>query len=227
LCSEGGFCGSVPPPCLRNHPATLSDSVGAGVSPDAAVDVPPDCLRLVMVHCMRILHAVNNPTDSDQLLPEFVDSITDWKELCSVTKSAIKFILSEAASAAPEDALLVMLQVLQESIPLVQAVQKGAPEDTVSTAANRIDVCSLAVAVAGCPALPLFVSNKAAQVCQTGPASLCRTKETDLPCHISPSSAKATRICTRAQARNLLFTPKRRNVILAGALALASITVTD
>jgi hypothetical protein len=177
LCSEGGFCGSVPDPCLRNHPATLSDSVGAGVSPDAAVDVPPDCLRLVMVHCMRILHAVNNPTDSDQLLPEFVDSITDWKELCSVTKSAIKFILSEAASAAAEDALLVMLQVLQESIPLVQAVQKGAPEDTVSTAANRIDVCSLAVAVAGCPALPLCVSHKAAQVCQTGPASLCRTKQ--------------------------------------------------
>jgi hypothetical protein len=93
-----------------------------------------------MVHCLRILHAVSSPTDNEDLLPPYVESVTDWKELCSVTKSAIKFILSEAAAAAPDEALSVLLQMLQESIPNVQAVRRGAPEATIATAANRIDV---------------------------------------------------------------------------------------
>jgi hypothetical protein len=108
---------------------------------EAIVEVPQDCLQLVMAHCVRIIKVVITPTENDQL-PTYVDTVADWKEFCSSSKSAIKFILAEAASSSPALALEIVVQVAVEVTPYVQAVQRDAGEGIVTTAVNKLDVCT-------------------------------------------------------------------------------------
>jgi hypothetical protein len=102
--------------------------------------VPAECLQLVLAHCVRILHTVINPTESEDALPVYVDTVADWKDFCSAAKGTIKFVLSSMALAAPEVALRGILQIAQEGGTKVQGLQAGASAEGVALAANWLEV---------------------------------------------------------------------------------------
>ena len=134
-------CAASCPHAMPGKTLSRTETRGrAGAPAEAAVDIPAECLRLLMMHCVRVLHIVNNPTESEDDVPAYVDSLTDWKEFCSVAKSGIKFVLTEAASAAPETAMQVLLRVAQDSTDAIQGVQRGTPAAAVAKAADTIDV---------------------------------------------------------------------------------------
>ena len=92
-----------------------------------------------------MLKVVVSPTEDENALPIYADSVAEWKDFCGDAKSTIKSVLASSSAASPEVALRVILAVAQEGGPQVQAVHAGAPEAMVATAAQQLDVRSLSV----------------------------------------------------------------------------------
>lgn len=77
----------------------------AGSAPSTAVELPPECLQLLLRHCLRTLHIVMPAPGQEEEFPDYAHGLAEWKEACSACKSAVKYILAEAAAILTAAAL--------------------------------------------------------------------------------------------------------------------------
>lgn len=111
---------------------------------NSVVELPQECLQIVLQHSVRVLDIVIVTPGADEEFPEYVSSVSEWKEMCGLCKSAVKYILGEVASALKTDCLPAVWQVAE----LAQAKLKESERadtsnaEVVTAAGHALDVCS-------------------------------------------------------------------------------------
>lgn len=108
------------------------------------VTMPEGALELVMRYLLQLVAAVVSPTDSEDNLPAYAESLPEWRELCGACKSAAKHVLADAATCAPALALAQAQAVVAQATEAVGAAQR-APSADASTLNNRLEVCARAL----------------------------------------------------------------------------------
>lgn len=79
--------------------------------------------------------------DREDEFPEYAHGTAEWKEACSACKSAVKYILSEAAAILTASALTEIRGLVDSVGAMVAAAASGAGERPVPAAAHALDVC--------------------------------------------------------------------------------------
>lgn len=110
---------------------------------NSAVELPQECLQIVLQHSVRVLDSVIVAPGTDGEVPEYVNSLAEWREMCGICKSAIKYILGEVASALKTDCLPAVWQVAEVAQAKLKASeQASAPNgEEVNAAGHALDVC--------------------------------------------------------------------------------------
>ena len=93
---------------------TLDAGNAAPPAADSVVPLPDDCVEAVMSACVGHLGVVVSPSEKEDDVPPFADSVQGWRDFCSGFKSRIKYVLSEAGRLAPLPALLVASSVVSK-----------------------------------------------------------------------------------------------------------------
>jgi hypothetical protein len=92
---------------------------------------------------VRVLDIVIVPPGTDGEVPEYVNSLAEWREMCGICKSAIKYILGEVASALKTECLPAVWQVAEVAQAKLKASEAAASEsEEVAAAAHTLDVRS-------------------------------------------------------------------------------------
>lgn len=113
---------------------------------NAAVELPQECLQIVLQHSVRVLDIVIVTPGTDGEIPEYVNSSSEWREMCGICKSAVKYILGEVASALKTDCLPAVWQVAELAQAKLKATeQAGANGEPVTAAGHALDVRSLSL----------------------------------------------------------------------------------
>jgi hypothetical protein len=107
----------------------------------AAVELPQECLQIVLQHSVRVLDIVIVPPGTDGEVPEYVNSLVEWREMCGICKSAVKYILGEVASALKTDCLPAVWQVAEVAQAKLKASGNAASDsEQVAAAGHALDV---------------------------------------------------------------------------------------
>ena len=103
----------------------------------------------MLQHSVRVLDSVVVAAGSDGEVPEYVNSLAEWREMCGICKSAIKYILGEVASALKTECLPAVWRVAEAAQAKLKATEQAGASDAeqVSAAGHALDVrlCSKAL----------------------------------------------------------------------------------
>jgi hypothetical protein len=106
------------------------------------VELPQECLQIVLQHSVRVLDIVIVAPGTDGDVPEYVDSLVEWREMCGLCKSAVKYILGEVASALKTDCLPAVWQVAELAQAKLKATEHATSQgEEVTAAGHALDVC--------------------------------------------------------------------------------------
>lgn len=78
--------------------------------------------------------------DQEEAFPEYAHGLAEWKEACSACKSAVKYILAEAAAILTAAALGDVTGLVESVGAMVSAAATGAGERPVPAATHALDV---------------------------------------------------------------------------------------
>eukprot|EP00892_Ulva_mutabilis_P010672 jgi/Ulvmu1/7978/UM004_0211.1 len=111
-----------------------------GSAPSTAIELPPECLQLLLRHCLKTLHVVMPAPDQEDAFPDYSHGLAEWKEACSTCKSAVKYILSEVAAILTAGALAEIRGLVDTVEGMLSAAASGAGDRPIPAAAHALDV---------------------------------------------------------------------------------------
>lgn len=104
---------------------------------------------------------------TDGEVPDYVNSLAEWREMCGICKSAIKYILGEVASALKTECLPAVWQVAEVAQAKLKATEQARASngELVTAAGHALDVCLCNTANSFCG--PFRISCKAEHLHQS------------------------------------------------------------
>lgn len=156
----------TPISALPTLTSVLLTGSSSGTTVDSVVQLPDDLVAAAMRAAVKHLAATISPSDADDDLPLYMDTLSEWKDFCGAFKSRLKYILSEASRLSPSAALAVSGEMIADGVPAVQLAVQGASREVIAKAYQKLEVRHLSGAhsshAAPCSLLPVSAPSVSA-----------------------------------------------------------------